>query len=178
MERIIALIFMNSKKGFTLIEILVVIFIVGLLSAVVFSNFRQGEKEYSLNANAQGLISELRKAQSMAMSGAGVSSGSYYGYGIHFSEDSANSYILFGDKDNDRRYDSDELIKTITLSPLIRIKELTASPLDVFFESPDPTTYFNANSSPGVSVDIVLEIEGASKTKSVHINTSGLIYTD
>ncbi len=159
---------------------LVVMFIVVLFSAVILANYRQGEKDYALSADAQNLVAELRRAQNMAMSGVELS-GDYYGYGIRFSKSVLESYILFADENDSKKYDgSDKLVKTISLSEGIKIKDLSvpSNNLDIYFASPDPITYINGTSTPGASESVTLEIEGTSKTKTITVSASGLITLD
>jgi len=164
-----------KQAGFTMIELLITIFIITLLSASVFANYRSGQRKYVLSQSAQQLISDLRQAQNMAMSGVDISS--YHGYGVH-AEDNNNFYILFADEDGDSIYKSnkDTTIKTVNLPNLIKIDYVSpSSNLDVFFESPNPTTYINADSSVGQTGTIVLEIENTSVNKTITATTAGLI---
>ena len=57
-----------KKNGFSLVEILVVIFIVGLLSSIVFINYQEVRGQLALNRAAHQLLQDLRRAQEMSMS--------------------------------------------------------------------------------------------------------------
>lgn len=56
-----------SKKGFTLIEVLVVIAVVATITLVSFPAFSLFSAQLSLNAAARAVASDLRKLQSRAM---------------------------------------------------------------------------------------------------------------
>lgn len=167
------------ESGTTLTELLVVMFILSLLSTMALVGYRDHQKKYSLSQSAQRLSSELRKAQNMAMSGVDIA-GNYYGYGVYLSDD-ATSYLLYGDVNNDSIYQvGDTTIETISLLEKVRVKEIVpvANDIDVFFKSPNPTTYIDGSNLAGKTATITLEIIGESMEKNVIITTSGLIEVD
>jgi len=59
--------FKNDQKGFTLLELTVVIAIVILLSGIVLTNYQVGEREYALLRSAYKLAQDLRTVEKMAM---------------------------------------------------------------------------------------------------------------
>lgn len=170
--------YLGQQAGFTLTELLVVMFIISLLSGLVLANHRSGQKRYALSQATQQLVSDLRKAQNMAMSGVDIE-GQYYGYGIYIRRlDSVVYYRIYADKDDDNKYDSGESLETVNLPEGIEIKATSpASKVDVFFRSPEPTTYINypASVNPGT---ITLELKGTSSTKTITVTTTGLIYSN
>lgn len=174
--------YLTNQSGFTLAELLIVIFIMGLLTSLTLVSYRSSEKRYALNQATQQLVSNLRKAQSMAMSGVGIR-GQYCGYGIKVDFGSSpSSYIFYADKSGDcqisnNKYDaSDDIIETINLPNQIIIQ--ASSLADLFFKSPDPTTYIDQVSISGVSRTITLEVEGGSLNKIITITTAGLIQSN
>ncbi|MFH1667875.1 MAG: prepilin-type N-terminal cleavage/methylation domain-containing protein [Candidatus Komeilibacteria bacterium] len=174
--------YLANQSGFTLVELLVVIFIMSLLTSLILISYRSSEKRYALNQAAQQLVSNLRKAQSMAMSGVGIRE-QYCGYGIKVdSGSSPGSYIFYADKsgncqNSNNKYDaSDDIIETINLPNQIIIQ--ASSPADFFFKSPDPTTYINQVSVSGVGRTITLEVESGSLSKMITITTAGLIQSN
>lgn len=171
------------EKGFTLLEALVVIFIIGLMSALILASYQSNKKRYALIQASQKLISDIRKVQNMAMSGTetqGFCSGASlcYGYGISFNFVSPSSYIIFADKNNNQAYDSEggEGLETINLPfPIIIQSVYPPSPVNVFFMPPDPITYINGDNGANVSAEIVLKIQGTVLTKTISVSTAGLI---
>ena len=171
---------LGQQTGFMLIELLVVISIIGLLSTLVLANHRSGQKKYALSQATQQLVSNLREAQNMAMSGVDIETEQYYGYGFYLNKVD-NFYIIYADKNDNTSYQpSDTIIETVNLPSQIKINSLSplANKIDIFFKPPEPTTYINADSGTGVSGAITLELEGTSLTKTVAVTTAGLIYSN
>lgn len=157
-----------------MVEMLVSASIIALLAALVFANYHSGEKQYALGQANQQLISDIRRAQNMSISGAGIAQGQYYGYGIYAKAGDA-FYIIYGEKNGDKTYQSsvDAVIETINLSNKMNIKSPASA--DIFFESPDPTTYIGGDKGVGVSSIITLQSEDGLSTKSVRVTTTGQI---
>jgi prepilin-type N-terminal cleavage/methylation domain-containing protein len=63
----------NSKRGFTLIEILIVIAIIGILSAMVLVSISAGRTARDLDRSAHEVAAVLREAQNYALSGRSAS---------------------------------------------------------------------------------------------------------
>jgi len=182
---------MKSVRGFTLLEITVVISIIILLGTIFIANYRGGEKQFALRRSANKLAQDLRRTQEMAMSGV-LFNGVFPkgGYGIHLKED-LDSYILFADCDGDGESDENgpaltctdatpenpypETIEEISLEEGIKI--LTLNPhtgskaLEITFFPPDPTVTINPDAS---SATISLTFDGVSQ-KTVTVNKVGLI---
>ena len=163
-----------------MIELLVVTAIMVLLFGLAIASHRAGQKKYILSQATQGLVSDLRKAQNMAMSGVDIEAEQYDGYGIYAGKDDI-FYIIYADKNGNSSYQpSDTTIETIDLPDRIKISSVSplANKVDIFFEPPDPTTYIDANDGAGVSGTITLELEGASLFKTITVTTAGLIYSN
>ena len=170
----------GQQRGFTMIELIVVAFFIGLISTLLLAGYRGGQKKYTLSQAAQGLVSNLREAQNMAMSGVDIEAEQYYGYGVYAEEDD-NFYIVYADENGNSTYQpSDTTIETIALSSKIKINSLLplSNKVDIFFKPPDPTTYINGNDGAGISGTMTLELEGTSLTKTITVTTAGLIYSN
>lgn len=105
----------SPKTGITLMELLVVITIIVIISAIMVINFRAGERGGELVRSAQLLVQGVRKAQNMALGskevynpGIGSWEVSAGGYGVYLTENLPDNgqYIVFADFNNDDRYDS------------------------------------------------------------------------
>jgi len=59
----------NSQKGITLIEVVVVVFLISLSSSILISDFPKIQKQYMLSRTAYKLAQDLRKAEDLALSG-------------------------------------------------------------------------------------------------------------
>jgi len=185
-----------KNRGFTLIEITIVVTIIALLGTIFIANYRGGEKQFALKRSAHKLAQDLRTAQEMAMSSQttplefGPETFPKGGYGIYF-EEGASSYILFADCDGDGLYDNTggalscrdaveitpfpEKIEEIFLEKGISIDSLfPVSPsISLTFFPPDPVLTIKPNSN---SASVILSFDG--QTKTVSINSVGLIDID
>jgi len=170
------------QKGFTMIELLIVIAITSILTVAVLASYRGASRDYALDQGIQQLISDLRKAQNMGMNGVDVNDTTdYCGYGLVISPEST-SYIFYADKKNDcdnsnNKYTPGEEIETIVLSNRIIIASTTPD-LDILFKYPEPTAYINQDPTPGTTGTIILENETGTEIKSISINAAGLIQRD
>lgn len=76
----------KKKKGFTLIEALVAIFVIGAISSMMIVNWRKSENQYQIQRVAQEMAQNTRKVQDMALNGvkaSGLASVPAF-YGISF----------------------------------------------------------------------------------------------
>ncbi|HYM65488.1 MAG TPA: type II secretion system protein [Candidatus Sulfotelmatobacter sp.] len=81
---------MKENRGFTLIELVVVMGILIMLFSFASFNFVGVQRKTSINSFADDLVSDIASQQTKAMVGVGTSSGD--NYGIYFQSD---KYILF-----------------------------------------------------------------------------------
>jgi len=105
----------NLNKGITLIEILVVIFIIAALLTILVADFPKIQKQLALSRATNRFAQDLRRAQDMALSGAEIKKPdsttlNAKGYGIYINlNNSANEYIIYADLNNDQKYNADTL---------------------------------------------------------------------
>ena len=194
---------MSTEKGFTLLELLVVIGIVAVLSSIVLGGYRTGEDKFALSRSANKLAQDLRMAENMAMMGnpAPVTFGGIFpsgGYGFYFdtatSTGAAGRYSFFCDCNDNAEYESSgsaiscatstvavpfpELMETLSLETGVVISNVSpTTAFSITFYPPDPVIKITGADS--VSYDeavITLSLYG--KTKTITINTVGLIDID
>lgn len=60
---------LKKTAGFTLMEMIVAVGIFALITGLVLANFRQGQKEEDLKRGALEMVSNIRKVQTLGMSG-------------------------------------------------------------------------------------------------------------
>jgi prepilin-type N-terminal cleavage/methylation domain-containing protein len=73
--------FFKTKNGFTLIELMVVIAIIGFFSSFLLINFRSNQKVAEVRQQALLVIDLIKRAQTMALSGQTVDGERPVGYG-------------------------------------------------------------------------------------------------
>lgn len=179
-------------KGFTLIEILVVISIIALLSVLTLSQYKTGQRSLALQRSAHKLAQDIRRAQEMAMSarelpGGGLPSG---GYGVCFDKVAGPAdYDIFIYADTttpEERYDpGDQVIENIVLEKEVKVKEvkidsLSPNRLSVNFKPPDPKVKLRGGVGDPVAYDetriIICLKTDENKTRTIRVNKAGLIY--
>lgn len=82
----------TRRRGFTLIEILVVVAIMSVLAAISFPFYARFITQNSVSSTANGLVGSLQKAQMYAMSGKNNSS-----WGVRYAD---SKIILFQESSN------------------------------------------------------------------------------
>ena len=103
----------RSQFGFTLLEMLVVFFVISILTVVMLADYRSGQKKYALQETTQKLTSDLRQAQHRAMSGIDIKD-QYCGYGIEINTSARpTSYRIYADiaadcENTNRKYDGSD----------------------------------------------------------------------
>ncbi len=87
------------KSGFTLIELMIIVAIVGILTTVSVTNFQAGQEDEALRIGALRIADGLRTAQNYAQSGIHQSYASARAYGVYIKK--PDTIILFADKTGD-----------------------------------------------------------------------------
>lgn len=169
-------------SGFTLIELMVVISIILILSAMIIPSYRQRAEILSLDRSANKLAQDLRRAQEMATAVRefqGIIPPG--GYGIYLKRGD-NFYILFADCNNNQRYDLignfcngfPEKVEDLFLERKVKITNLSpASPLTITFIPPAPAINIVP---PSLTAEIQLATNG--QTRTIKINRAGLIHIE
>ena len=176
----------KSNKGFTLIEMTVSIFIIGMILGLMLANYKYGQKSSELKVAALKVAGDIRRAQNYAMSlkASKNSAAIMGGWGIHFDK-SSGVYSIFADNlddpavfpDGNKTYETAEMEEDISLPNNIQISAINIIPasdiLDIVFSPPDPVTYLNTSSSTVAS--ITLQEKSGNATSTIMINPFGLI---
>lgn len=165
--------------GFTLVELIVSIFIIVSLTALFTANYHSTNKRSQLNMAKQKLASDIRLAQNYSLGsktydGVNTPKG---GWGAHFALADPTHYIIFADKnapDGNQAYDAGEAIETKTLPFGVTINSLTpADTVDIIFFPPDPITYINGLSAAAARITLKENVNNS--TAAVSVNFFGLI---
>ncbi len=139
-----------GDSGFTLIEIIIVMVMISIISAIIFTNFRFPSKNATARKQtASVVLSDIRKVQSLALSGSRFQGTVICGYGIHYV--STTSYLIYSKPPaaggcsavSTRNYQSLDDILVESASLLNPNMKFMAQFADVYFEMPDPKTYVN-----------------------------------
>lgn len=165
------------NKGFTLIEMLVVLAIIGVITGIVVFNIGSEKQNSALLRSAQNLSLNLRRAQNFALSSKNFKTSSVpCSWGVHFNTDS-KSYVIFADlasaqdcsdKNLVRNSDGSEDFEAVNLDAGVTV---ISSFTDVVFTPPDPIVNFTPDPT---SASITLTNKNGA-TKVIIINKAGFI---
>ncbi len=164
------------KRGFTTIELLVVISILSLLSAILIAYSRTGERQIILFREGAKVKEIISRAKFLSLAIYGESEVPC-GYGVHF--ETSGSFIIFKDlavncASSDRRYSgSVEAYESFKLDPAILFDSLTLS--DVVFIPPNPTVVITPVKDEAVVILKTIDGEGSIK---ITITSAGQISTE
>jgi prepilin-type N-terminal cleavage/methylation domain-containing protein len=179
-----------KKKGFTVIELISVIVVVGILSTVAWVSYINLDKKMRLDRSTSILTQGIREVLDRALLVAdsehfGFNPGPDFmgGYGVYLPLDESY-FAVFIDSNNNKLYDSgsDYLINNIFLDNQERVKitEVAFSAgcssffRGVVFLPPDPTVYIGGNNQCHY-LEVSLKHDDLDEIKKVKINSSGLI---
>ncbi|MDP3882581.1 MAG: prepilin-type N-terminal cleavage/methylation domain-containing protein [Candidatus Staskawiczbacteria bacterium] len=193
-----------QNKGVTLVEIMVVVFIIAIFSAILISNFPKILRQFALSRSVYKLAQDLRKTEDLGLSGVRVDSeqgavdASGYGIYINLGDDNGK-YIIYADINNSQTFDNsmsaencedydpveddgDCIVEAIHIgddNPDLIIKELrniTGDSTSINFEPPNPTTKIEGLCTDCTEVGIVIGLNSdSSMSRTVLVNTAGLI---
>lgn len=181
------------SRGYTVAEILIVVAIIGFLTAVVVARYRDFDSTTVLKNLAYEIALSVREAQVMTISASNLGAGGTLqtegqnSYGIMFNENSG-SYVLFNDLNENNQYNSgSELVKLVTITQGATITRLveqragsgTEYPITnatITFDRPHLDTTFVTSSGSNNVVEVTLTVTSTrGGQRLVHIARSGRI---
>ncbi|MEK7193140.1 MAG: prepilin-type N-terminal cleavage/methylation domain-containing protein, partial [Patescibacteria group bacterium] len=161
----------NFKKGFTVVELMVVTAIFALMSSIAIANYPSFTTRLSLELLAHDIALTIRQSQVYTL-GVKALAGNFPSWGVHFEASDAKHFILFADKNGNAVYDKGddcggadtECQTKYTVQGLNEITQLCGkygisyvvkhctdsgaliiSYLDVVFRRPDPDALSSSN---------------------------------
>lgn len=168
----------KSGAGFTLIELMVAISIIGILSTLVMTNSGFNKRQKNLERAAQKLALDIRRAQNLSLA---PSTAPICIYGLMTKAGDATHYFIYRDAPPDaitpcpvtHNYQaaSSNIVETIAINSGVT---LSPSVFDVAFEPPEPITFINNVQNPLAPLTITLSSQDAN-TRSVVVNRFGQV---
>lgn len=181
-----------STRGFTLIEMIVVIGITAIMSSILVGYSREGNRQLILTNTEAKLISLANRAKFLSIetffenTGAGSDGRIVCAYGVKVDR-SAREIFIFQDRASvcpaNNEYDSGVDIRLNSELDSIRLDPASVSMTDatnlntVMFIPPDPDIIINNNTS-NQSASVVIQLVGSSKSFKMSINKAGQIKTE
>ena len=192
----------ENSKGFTLIELAVVLAILGMLSAALVMSGARGRRAAYVDRAAMQLESALKETQAFGKAGRAYPIGADpdteddvfdRGYGVHIREGLGEFYIYGGDGDGlqttDNIYDVNNRVETVVFDGGVTVPTdglysngdgSNPGYINIQFSRGEDRTYIcinNCNNAPNLKDDITITVESDGHERSVHINKVVLIYS-
>lgn len=173
----------SQKKGFTLIEILVVLAILSFLTAMLVVYSRASEQRLALFREQSKLVSTILRSKSLSIQTYRVGE-KVCGYGVHF--DSVNNrYLIFKDlkinddcslDNSDKILSNDnEIVEIIDLKGAGVILSDKTNITDVFFQPPDPKVFLTPAPMARSEASIFLTVPDEDIIIEATINSAGQV---
>ena len=158
----------NRENGVTLIEIMAVVLIIGIFSAIVIADFPTIQKHFALSRASYQLSQDLRKIQDLGLSGVQTKDMAgnpipVQGYGIYIDAASASQqYVIYADI-NDGNPADNQVYSGLSSFPLcsqkvnpttdcvLEVVNIAGSDPDIYIKDLDNITGFPIASSTSVN---------------------------
>jgi prepilin-type N-terminal cleavage/methylation domain-containing protein len=175
---------MLFKRGFTTIEMIIVMAIIAILLSVLVSYSRSGEKQIILFKEQTQIISILTRTKSLSLATYGAANVPC-GYGVHFDQ-ASKAYWMFKDlsvpavggdcstADNIYSGAAEDIGEKFKLSDQIEFNMITSN--DILFIPPSPLIIIGGNSAINELL-IEVNIVGAGDSIGIKASKSGQITT-
>ena len=115
-------------RGFTIIEIVVVVGVIAIIAAVTLASFPEFSERIGIEQEAGKLVLALRKSQSYALAVREFQAGSgiFPPYGVNISMSDPTHYTIFGDINSSNRFESflAEMVEVFSVEKRVSIFQL------------------------------------------------------
>jgi len=191
----------SNSRGITLVELIVVIFLIALFSSILISDFPRILKQFALSRATYKLGQDLRRVEDLGLSGVTINdiNGNPIaakGYGVFVDISDPTKYIIYADVNNSKTYDANQqcdlsgrnttidcAIETIDITQqniYLKITDInngetiSYNSASINFSPPNPATTLTTDSGDNPFV-IGIVLENGLTSRIVLVNTSGLI---
>lgn len=147
-----------SHKGFTLIELMIVLAIMGIIAAIAAPNLRGYMAQRRLNGAVQQVFGDLMSARQRAIT-------ENRNIGVVFSSNN-HSYTIFSDTDNDGSADGGETV--------LQTRDIHPVYYDVWVDGQSRLVDFYPNGM-GRNPVINFGLSGQATSKHIDVSTAGRI---
>lgn len=185
----------SRKKGFTLLEILVVIAIFGIVAAIVIFNYGKFTNDTVLTNMAYEMSLSIREAQIFGVAVSGRSQDFSQPFGVVFDLSGGgetDQYFLFVDENRNGKYDSSsnetvvgepyklqrnvKIVDVATCTSIEQCIEVENDKLSITFQRPNPEPEFNPDDGASYAKITLQSPEGTKRCVMVSIN--GQVYVE
>ncbi|HPS21215.1 MAG TPA: prepilin-type N-terminal cleavage/methylation domain-containing protein [Candidatus Paceibacterota bacterium] len=179
------------RKGMTYVELIVVLSIFSIMSAISLFDYRKFEAKVEIKNLANDIALQIVDAQKSAMAGKLSTLGSFDdkpAYGVYFSLSDNQQFIPFADFNDNKSYESGEGLDVIKITKQSFIKDINinggscsgqTNDVNVVFERPDSTAFVSTSSNGSCSgfsfVDIYVSSADHSAVSHIDIYPTGRI---
>ncbi|OGF87215.1 hypothetical protein A3B19_03190 [Candidatus Giovannonibacteria bacterium RIFCSPLOWO2_01_FULL_46_32] len=193
---------MRRFPGFTLIEVVVVLGVMGLISSLMLANFPRFQRQLAVEREASKLALSLRKAQSYALAVREFNSSfnddpycqnppvKFPGYGLFFSMADKTHYFIYGDANCTKYYDSapiEETVESILIESKASIGWLRGfdagicssgcdlTELSILYVRPGPAIFIKGIGADYNYAEVRLDSADGTVSKKVVVRSTGQI---
>lgn len=178
----------ENKKGFTIVELVMVTAIIAFISTIGAAGYRQGERRVVLDNQTFQFMQDVRRAQERALSSRDTGAAAPGGYGVYLPS-ANNYYLIYADRNKNKKYDNDEETERISLDGKIVISNMqvrknavsswtNANFIDINYAAPDLTARITRGGDKYEEAKVVFSVANGSQTRTAAANIAGLVYVE